>query len=599
MALPQNFLDELIYRSDIVDTVSRYVQLRKTGSNHVGLCPFHNEKTPSFTVSRDKQFFKCFGCGEGGNVITFVMKMENLPFIDAVRLLAERCGMTVPEDDYDSDRNRRRRERMLALNRDAARYFHDVLMSEQGKEALEYLRRRGLSVRTVNNFGLGYAPDSWDTAVLAMRELGYTNAELEESRLAGRGKSGGLYSFFRDRVMFPIIDLRGSVLAFGGRVMRGDGGGRKYINSPDTLVYNKSRNLYGINLAKKSKASRFLLCEGNMDVIALHQAGFDSAVASCGTAFTAEQAKLLSRYTGEVVICFDADAAGRAATQKAIDVLAPTGMKVRVLRLPPKRDASGQILLDASGAPAKTDPDEFIKENGAEAFASLLEKLQTDGEYRLAEIRGRYDLERDDGRIAYLKDAAAFIAGLASDVEREIFARTAASEAGVSAEAMLAQVSRERRARSKKNRREEERRAMNPLRGIGAARGSLRYENPASAKCEEMLLAAALADAEILRFAAERISPEEFSSPFLAKIYESAIERQRTGAELSPGALMSELTEEEAGSLAAVVGKGFSAADARRAAEDYISKIKFEHQKREKSDDILLMAAERKRDKED
>ena len=296
MALPQSFLDELIDRSDILDVVSRYVPMKKKGGDHWGCCPFHNEKTASFHVNRERQIYKCFGCGEGGGVINFMMKIENLPYIDAVHKLADLCGMQVPEDN-DADREQaQRRKRLLALNKDAARFYYNTLMGEKGAEARAYLlQKRAMTPQTVTRFGLGYADDSWDSLIIAMKQKGYTERELVDARLASRGKNGGLYCFFRDRIMFPVIDIRGDVVAFGSRVLRGDGGGRKYMNSPDTPVYNKSRVLYAMNLAKQTKADKFILCEGNVDVIALHQAGFDSAVASCGTAFTAEQAKLLSK----------------------------------------------------------------------------------------------------------------------------------------------------------------------------------------------------------------------------------------------------------------------------------------------------------------
>ena len=377
MALPQHFLDELLARTDIVELVSRYVPLKRKGGSMWGCCPFHHEKTPSFHVEQDKQFYKCFGCGEGGNAIQFLIKIENLPYIDAVRKLAEMAGMELPEEE-DGGKSRLQRQRLLALNKDAARYFYDTLAGEKGREALQYLLNRGMTPQTIVRFGLGYAEDDWDSFLSAMRKKGYTDMELETAKLAGRTRNGKLYPFFRGRVMFPIIDIRGDVVAFGGRVIRGDGDGRKYINSSDTPVYSKSRTLYAMNLAKKSKAGRFILCEGNIDVIALHQAGFDSAVASCGTAFTAEQARLLGKYTSEVVICYDADAAGLKATEKAIDILKQNGLSVRVLRLPPKRDGQGRVLYDSEGRPQKVDPDDFIRQNGPEAFARLLDKPQTD-----------------------------------------------------------------------------------------------------------------------------------------------------------------------------------------------------------------------------
>ena len=597
MALPQSFLDELIDRSDILDVVSRYVPLKKKGGDHWGCCPFHNEKTPSFHVNRERQIYKCFGCGEGGGVINFMMKIENLPYIDAVHKLADLCGMQVPEDN-DADRETaQRRKRLLALNKDAARYYYNTLMSDKGAEARTYLlQKRAMTPQTVTRFGLGYADDSWDGLILAMKQKGYTERELVDARLANRGKNGGLYCFFRDRIMFPVIDIRGDVVAFGSRVLRGDGGGRKYMNSPDTPVYNKSRVLYAMNLAKQTKADKFILCEGNVDVIALHQAGFDSAVASCGTAFTAEQAKLLSKYTKEVVICYDADAAGQKATEKAIDILNAAGLEVRVLRLPPKRDANGRILYDEEGRPKKVDPDDFIKENGPRAFADLLERPQTDGQYRLGEIKAKYDLSQDDQRIAFLKEAARYLASLDSDVEREVFARNAARDANVGMETMLTEVRNARKTRQRRDNAQFQREALNPTRAKQPRDRELRYENLASALCEERLLAVTLRDKDLLEYAEARLDPEEFSAPFLRQMYAKALEKLNTGQALNPAAWMHELSEAETRLLTDILAGGVRSKDPRQELDDCIKKIKHEALKRSDDDNVLLEILRKKQE---
>ena len=356
MALPVAFKDELVARSDIVDVVSDYVTLTPKGGSFWGLCPFHGEKTPSFHVLPDRQLYHCFGCGKGGGVISFVMDVENLPYIDAVRLLAKRAGMEVPEDGMDQGRQRQR-SRLLALNKEAARFFHSQLHSPVGQGGLQYLQNRGLSRGTMTRFGLGFAPDSWDSLIRAMAQKGFEKRDLLDAGLAVSNKKGGIYDRFRGRVMFPIIDLRGDVIGFGGRVL-GDGT-PKYLNSPDTPVFNKSRNLFALNLAKNTKQGRLLLTEGYMDTISLHQAGFDCAVASLGTSLTADHAKLLSRFTKEVILCYDGDTAGVQAANRAIPMLEKTGLKVRVLRI--------------TGA---KDPDEFIKTFGREAFARLLDRSE-------------------------------------------------------------------------------------------------------------------------------------------------------------------------------------------------------------------------------
>jgi DNA primase len=396
--------------------------------------------------------------------------------------------------------------------------------------------------------------------------------------------------------MFPVIDIRGDVVAFGSRVLRGDGGGRKYMNSPDTPVYNKSRVLYAMNLAKQTKADKFILCEGNVDVIALHQAGFDSAVASCGTAFTAEQAKLLSKYTKEVVICYDADAAGQKATEKAIDILNAAGLEVRVLRLPPKRDANGRILYDEEGRPKKVDPDDFIKENGPRAFADLLERPQTDGQYRLGEIKAKYDLSQDDQRIAFLKEAARYLASLDSDVEREVFARNAARDANVGMETMLTEVRNARKNRQRRDNAQFQREALNPTRAKQPRDRELRYENLASALCEERLLAVTLRDKDLLEYAEARLDPEEFSAPFLRQMYAKALEKLNTGQALNPAAWMHELSEAETRLLTDILAGGVRSKDPRQELDDCIKKIKHEALKRSYDDNVLLEILRKKQE---
>ena len=356
MAIPDRFLDELIARTDIVDLVSESVRLTKKGRNYWGLCPFHSEKTPSFSVSADKQIYKCFGCGKGGGAINFVMELDNLPFRDAVAVLAKRAGLEVPDSGYSAGA-KERREKLLAINKQAARTFHQWLYAPEGAEGLAYLQRRGLSRRTLTSFGLGFAPNRWDALIQALGQQGYDKRDLLDAGLAVSNQDGRIYDRFRNRVMFPIIDIRGEVIGFGGRVM--DDSTPKYLNSPDTPVYNKSRNVFALNIAKKSKAGRVILTEGYMDTISLHQAGFDSAVASLGTSLTPEHAQLLSRYFPEAIIAYDGDGAGVSAAQRAIPLLERAGMKVRVLRV--------------TGA---KDPDEFIKQFGRDAFLRLLDQSE-------------------------------------------------------------------------------------------------------------------------------------------------------------------------------------------------------------------------------
>ena len=405
MAFPQRFLDELIDRSDIVDLVSSYVALTKKGGNYFGLCPFHNEKTGSFSVAPDKQIFYCFGCHKGGGALQFVMEIENLAFPDAVRFLAKRANMEVPEDDTGREESRRR-QRVLALNRDAARWFYQNLSRPEGAAVAAYLEKRKITPKTATNFGLGASLDSWDALLAAMTEKGYTKTDLLAAGLVVSNQKGRVYDKFRNRLMFPVIDVRGDVVAFGGRVL--DKSEPKYMNTTETIVYSKRRNLYGINLAKKTKRPNFILCEGNIDVITLHQAGFDNAVASMGTALTTEQTKILSRYTKELVLCFDNDTAGQMATQKNIEMLKDSEFAVRVLQLP-RRLSEGEYV--------KQDVDDFIKFQGAAAFEAVLNGSANQMDFRMDAVAAKYDLSDPEQKIAYGGEISQLIASLSNAVE--------------------------------------------------------------------------------------------------------------------------------------------------------------------------------------
>ena len=499
MAFPQQFLDELASRNDIVDVISPYVALTRKGNNYFGLCPFHNEKTGSFSVSADKQMYYCFGCRRGGGAVNFIMEVENLSFPDAVRFLAKRVNMDVPEDHTNRD-EARRRERVLALNKDAARWFYQNLSKPEGAAVGAYLARRRISRRTAMNFGLGASLDNWDSLLAAMLDKGYTKAELLAAGLVVQNQKGRLYDKFRSRLMFPVIDVRGNVVAFGGRVL--DKSEPKYMNTTETIVYSKRRNLYGINLAKKTKRPNFILCEGNIDVITLHQAGFDNAVASMGTALTVEQTRLLSRYTKELILCYDNDAAGQMATQKNIDLLKDSEFTVRVLQLP-RRLADGEYI--------KQDVDDFIKFQGPAAFEALLSGSETHIDYRMEAVASKYDLSDGEQKIAYAAEISQLIASLPSAVEREVYAGRAAQAAGISRDAMLLEVKRALGKKRGKEKRELQRENLN----ISALRQprerSIRYTDMRSAMAEEGIIRLLLLDGTL----AERcgtLSADAFSS---------------------------------------------------------------------------------------
>ena len=409
MPFDRIFLDELSARNDIVEIVSQYVQLKKSGANYFGLCPFHNEKTGSFSVSPDKQIFHCFGCGAGGGVITFIMKAEGLTFPDAVRYLAERAGMQIPEQGEAERKAARHRERLYALCRDAGRYYYDTLWRPENRTAQQYFINRGLSRRTMNRFGLGYAPDSFHALIDAMTAKGYTREELMDAGLVSRSEKGHIYDRFRNRVMFPIIDVRGHVIAFGGRVL--DDSKPKYLNSPETPIFHKSRNLFALNLSKSTKNDYFILAEGYMDVIALHQAGFDSAVASLGTSLTEEQARIIARHTDRIVISYDADGAGQAAAQRAIDILKKCDLQVKVLRIPGAKD-----------------PDEFIKALGGEEFQKRLDHAENSFFFELRQLQKNYDLSDPEQKTAFHREIARKLCTFSEEVERENYIEAVAQK---------------------------------------------------------------------------------------------------------------------------------------------------------------------------
>ena len=573
MAIPDRFLDELIARTDIVDLVSESVRLTKKGRNYWGLCPFHSEKTPSFSVSADKQIYKCFGCGKGGGAINFVMELDNLPFRDAVALLAKRAGLEVPDSGYSAGA-KERREKLLTINKQAARTFHRWLYAPEGAEGLAYLQRRGLSRRTLTSFGLGFAPNRWDALIQELGQQGYDKRDLLDAGLAVSNQDGRIYDRFRNRVMFPIIDIRGEVIGFGGRVM--DDSTPKYLNSPDTPVYNKSRNVFALNIAKKSKAGRVILTEGYMDTISLHQAGFDSAVASLGTSLTPEHAQLLSRYFPEAIIAYDGDGAGVSAAQRAIPLLERAGMKVRVLRM--------------TGA---KDPDEFIKQYGRDAFLRLLDQSENQVDYRLEQIRKKYDLSDDSQKVGFLQEAALLLSSLPSAVEREIYGRHAAETAGVSPEAVAQEVKKAFQRRLRKEQKQQERRDLTPAIQLQPKARGLRYDNIRSARAEEGVLRLLLLDPSLYRELTQ-LRPEEFSSPLLGKAYALLLRRAEEGLSTQLSLLAGELTSEEMDHLTQVASAPESMANSRQSLADYIAVIRAEAIKRSgASGNDLLLAAQR------
>ena len=588
MAFPQHFMDELIARNDIVDVVSNYVSLNVKSGSHWGCCPFHNEKTPSFHVLQDKQIYYCFGCKKGGSVINFIMDLEGLTFPESVQFLAKRAGMEVPADNMDQDAARKRK-RMLDLNRDAARFYYQTLLSPEGKGVRDYLERRQISKTTAVKFGMGASPDSWDALMNAMVQKGYTKAELLSVGLVVQGKNGKLYDKFRNRLMLPVIDVQGNVVAFGSRVL--DKSEPKYMNSPETPVYSKRRVLYGLNLAKKSKRPNIILCEGNLDIVTLHQAGFDNAVASMGTALTPEQIRLLSRFTKELILCYDNDNAGKIATEKALQILNNSEFTVRVLQLPKRRNEDGELV--------KQDADDFIKFQGADAFERLLTGSENGIEFRMAQIAGKYDLQDDQARVAYCEEISALLATLSGAVEREVYTNRAAETARITPDAMRLEVERATRRRLSQERKAQLRKDLNPAAQLQPQERTLRYENIPSALAEEGVIRLMLLDDSLFG----ELSPlqeEEFSAPLLGRVFSLLWKKRNAGQPVTLASLAGDLSSEEMSHLTSICQKPESAEHRRKALEDYIRIIHTEYRKRASVDaqtDPLLAAMQKYRNK--
>ena len=586
MAFPQSFMDELTARSDIVDVVGSYVQLTRKGSNLFGLCPFHSEKTGSFSVSPDKQIYYCFGCKRGGGVINFIMEEENLSFPDAVRFLAKRAGLEVPEEEGDREAGRRR-QRLLDLNRDAARFYYRLLQQPEGRAVREYLDQRQIRKATAMNFGMGASLNAWDVLLNEMTAKGYSKSELLSAGLIVDNKKGGFYDKFRNRLMLPVIDTRGDVVAFGSRVL--DKSEPKYMNSSETPVYSKRRVLYGLNLAKKSKRQGIILCEGNLDIVTLHQAGFDNAVASMGTALTPEQIRLLSRFTKELILCYDNDNAGKIATERALQLLNGSEFSVKVLQLPRRRTESGELV--------KQDADDFIKNQGPAAFERLLSGSENGVEFRMAQIAGKYDLENDEQRVAYSQEISALLATLPGAVEREIYAGRAAETARITPEAMKLEVQRAWKRKTARENRAELRKDLNPAAQSQPQERSLRYENVRSARAEEGVLRLLLLDDSLFP-AAPPLTESDFSSPLLGRVFTLLWQAKEAGRSVTLPSLAGELTAEEMNHITAVCQRPESVRNGRQALADYIRVIQAEAAKRAgEKPDPLLAAAEKYKDK--
>lgn len=549
MALPDSFLLELKQNNQIDSLMSSYTNLIRRGRNYVCLCPFHSEKTPSCTVYPENQSFYCYGCGAGGDVITFAMKIENLSYIEAVKFLADRAGMQMPDDEKGSQ-IARVKARVLEINRIAARYFYDTLTrSPLGEKGRRYFAERQLLPATINKYGLGYAPDDWHGLQNYMRSKGYTDDELITANLCMRSQNGNVFDFFRDRVMFPIIDLRGNVIAFGGRII--DGSGPKYLNSSDTPVFKKSRNLFSLNFAKKSEEKRLILAEGYMDVISINQAGFENVVATLGTALTQEQARLMKQYADEIIISYDSDGAGQAATHKAINLLSEAGAETRIIKM--------------EGA---KDPDEYIKKFGALRFKQLIDRSDGAIDFELNKCKNGLDIESQQGKITYLKRCVKLLADISSPIEREVYISKLASENGVNREVLTQQVNgtiRKSINTALKTERQEitsfsKQRRANPE---GAA-------HPGEYKAEKGIIAYLTANPDDLGYIESKIDSGYFVTDFNRKVFEKITEKLKNTVDFDVMSLQSEFSADEMGKITEIIVNNRNVDINRSAVDDYI-----------------------------
>ena len=532
MAFPPSFIDELVARNPIEDVVGQYVSLKRSGGNMFGLCPFHGEKTASFSVSPDKGIYYCFGCHKGGGAVNFMMEIEGLSYPDAVRALAKRAGMEVPEDEQYQSRYRHQ-ERLWALMKEAGRFFYSQLYSPAGAECLAYTQKRGLTKSIITQFGIGFAPNSWNALVDAMRKKGYTDQELRDADLVGE-KNGRVYDRFRNRLMFPIIDVRGNVVGFGGRVL--DDSKPKYLNSNETVIFNKRKNLFGMNIAKKTKQDYFILVEGNVDVVTLHQFGFDNAVASLGTSLTEEHAVLLSRYTQQVVLTYDGDEAGQRAAKRAIPMLEKVGIKVKVLQM--------------EGA---KDPDEFLHKFGADKFRLILEGSSDRVEYQLNTIAKKYNFAEDEQRIRFIHEAAELISTLGSAIQREIYGHRVAEAGKISYESMKLEIGKAYKRRTAAEKKKQEKIDLEPMRNLQPKERSIRYDNMKSARAEEAVISQLLHEPALFDQVGA-LQAENFSVKLLGNVYAQLLSRHQRGLEVSLGVL-ADLSAEETAHIAGIYQK--------------------------------------------
>lgn len=555
-SLPDSFLQELKLKTDIVDLVSSYVTLKKRGNTYVGLCPFHNEKTPSFTVYENTQSFYCFGCGAAGDCVGFTRKIDNLDYIDAVKSLAQRAGMQMPEDGYDDSLSKKRRT-ILEINRETARFYHSYMMSEEGKVGLQYFLDRGLSLKTIKHFGLGYAPNSWDSLIKHLKSLGYNPSDMLAAGVVRKGEKG-YYDYFRNRVMTPIIDVRGNIIAFGGRVL--DDSKPKYINTSDTLVYKKTNEVFGLNFAKNSGKDSIILCEGYMDVIAMHQAGFDNAVAGCGTALTNEQVRLITRYAKNISLVYDNDEAGQKALSKAITMFNQV-------------DASINIPTLSGGK----DPDEIIKTQGRARFEAMLEGASNKIEFALTQTRKKYNLVTTQGKSQFAAEAVKILYG-ASPVEQDLYLSRIAEELGIDKRSMQAQLDEYVRRESRKQNRQRYSKILDENMRSVRRESFDNSTSTASLKAQERLISLLMAYSEFV-YLCDGFDDKKLSDGFYRKAYNAVVNRIRNNMSLDLIVFNEEFSSDEMSRFSRIVDQSPKSSDAKKELSDCLTTISREYDK--------------------
>lgn len=564
--LSESFLDELKEKTDIDDVISSYVSLKRRGSTSKGLCPFHNEKTPSFTVYHDTQSFYCFGCGAGGDAVTFIKRIENLDYLDAVKLLAQRAGMQMPQEGFDDSLSKKRRK-IFEINRETAKFYYSYLVSPQGKVGLNYFLNRGLNMKTIKKFGLGFAPDGWDTLIKHLKSKGFSVGDMVDAGVVKVSTKGRYYDFFRNRVMTPVIDVRGNVVAFGGRVL--DDSKPKYVNTSDTLVYKKTNELFALNLAKDSNQNGLILCEGYMDVIAMHQAGFTNAVAGCGTALTSEQVRLISRYADEVILAYDADEAGQKALKKAVELFKQTDVKIKIPSL-----VGGK------------DPDEIIKTYGRDKFKGMLEGASNEIEFALIELRKKVNLNATQGKIDFLNDAVKILANV-TPIEQDLYLTRISNELSVEKASLKLQLDAYN-VRQKKNQNYANKKAI--------INESIKHNHRLSAendmtirqyKAEERIVGLLYKYPFCIDYVKD-FDAEKMKSPFTKKVFSLIVERLNDNLEVELINFSDKLTDSEIGQLSGVIARFGESKNPQKEIVDCINTVNNEYENSHKTSSINM-----------